>query len=264
MAEITTSDGCRIHYTIEGRADGPHLVLSNSLGTSLAMWDAQAKEAAGLGFRVIRYDQRGHGDSDAPKGDYTLGRLALDVIDLLDALGIERTAFCGLSMGGMTGMRLAKDHPARFSRMALCNTAAAMPPRAMWEARIGAVNEGGMQAIAESIAERWFTAGFRAREPAVVDRIRRQILATDSVGYLGCCAAIRDMDESAELGLIESPVLVAVGAHDPAMPPVAGDYLVRHIPGAQKVVLDAAHLSNVEEPDAFNRHVIGFLASGHR
>ena len=136
MAEVTTSDGVRIHYEIEGRDDGPPLLFSNSLGTNLAMWDRQAAEAAGLGFRVIRYDQRGHGRSEAPDGDYTLERLGQDVIDLMKALKLEQTAFCGLSMGGMTAIWVAMHHPRRFTRMALCNTAVWMPPRDLWDERI--------------------------------------------------------------------------------------------------------------------------------
>ncbi len=263
MAEVTTGDGTRIHYEIEGRDDGPPLVFSNSLGTNLHMWDAQAKEAIGLGFRVIRYDQRGHGKSDVPKGDYTLARLADDVIDLLDALKIERTAFCGLSMGGMTAIRLAKSHPQRFSRLALCNTATFMPPRDMWATRIKTVNEGGMAAISESIVERWFTPEFRAADPAEVDRIRAQILSTPADGYVGCCTAIRDMDERDFLGTIELSVLVVIGAHDPATTPEAGKFIVAHIPGAQTAVLDSAHLSNIERCDDFNRVVLGFLKGGH-
>jgi 3-oxoadipate enol-lactonase len=264
MAEATTSDGVTIHYEVEGRADGPPLVFSNSLGTNLHMWDGQMTEATGLGFRVVRYDQRGHGKSAAPPGPYNLKRLADDVIDLLDALKISKTTFCGLSMGGMTGMHLAKHLPRRFTRLALCSTAAFMPPRDMWEARMKAVGEGGMKAVVDGVVERWFTSDFRTHEPAEVDRIRAQILSTSPVGYAGCCAAIRDMDERDMLGTIEAPVLVAIGAHDPATPPEKGEFLVVHIPGAQKTVLESAHLSNIERRDDFNRAVLGFLARGHR
>jgi 3-oxoadipate enol-lactonase len=262
MAEATTSDGIRIHYEIEGRADGPPLLFSNSLGTNLKMWDGQVSEAVGMGFRVIRYDQRGHGKSGTPAGPYTLERLGRDVIDLLDALDLEKVALCGLSMGGMTGIWLALNHPRRFSRMALCNTAVFMPPREMWEGRITAVLEGGVQAVAETVIERWFTQGFRTDAPAEVDRIRQMLLSTDPVGYVGCSAAIRDMDLRDFLGTIETPVLVVVGTHDPATPPERGQYIVERVPGAQKVALDAAHLSNVERLDEFNRVVLGFLAAG--
>ena len=262
MPAARTSDGVRINCEIEGREDGPPLLFSNSLGTNLHMWDRQAEAAAGLGFRVIRYDQRGHGGSDAPAGEYTLERLAEDVIDLLAGLDIGTAAFCGLSMGGMTGLQLAMRHPRRFSRMALCNTAASMPPRDMWEARVKAVADGGMKAVSDGIVERWLTPEFRARETAEVERVRAMIHATPPAGYMGCCAAIRDMDLRDRLGVIETPVLVVIGAHDPATTPERGQYIVEHIPGAQKAVLEAAHLSNVERPEDFNRIVLGYLTGG--
>ncbi len=260
MADFSASDGVRIHYEVEGPAQGPPLVFSNSLGTNLHMWDGQIGEAVGLGFRVIRYDQRGHGKSDAPKGSYTLDRLADDVDDLLKALKIDKVAFCGLSMGGMTAILLAKRHPPRFTRLALCNTAAWMPPPDIWDGRIKAVTEGGMEAVVEAVVARWFTPAFRQENPDEVKRIQAQILSTPPAGYAGCCAALRDMDERDKLGLIEAATLVLIGAHDPATTPERGEYLVKHIPGVQKSVLDAAHLSNVERPAEFNRVVLGFLA----
>jgi 3-oxoadipate enol-lactonase len=260
MAEITTSDGTRIHYEVEGREDGPPLLFSNSLGTNLHLWDAQAEDAAGRGFRVIRYDHRGHGRSDAPEGDYTQERLGKDVIDLLDALTIEKVAWCGLSMGGMAGIWLAMHHPRRFARMVLCNTAAFLPPKDFWDARIKAVRDGGMESIADTVLERWLTQKFRAENPDEAKRVRDMIVATDPIGYAGCCAAIRDMDQRDRLGTIEIPVTVVIGAHDPATTPAQGDYLVERIPGAQKTVLDAAHLSNIERREDFNRYVLGFLA----
>jgi len=259
MVKVAMGDGVRINVETEGREDGPPLVFSNSLATNFSMWDVQAKEAVGLGFRVIRYDQRGHGASDAPDGDYTLPRLAQDVIDLLDALGIETASFCGLSMGGMTGMHLGKRHPRRFTRIALANTAAAMPGREIWDGRIKSAAENGMAAIADGTIERWFTPAFRAEHPERVAPVRAMILATDPKGYGGCCAAIRDMDERDQLGLIDAPVLVIVGASDPSTPPQRGQYVVERIPGARKAVIESAHLSNIEQPEAFNRLLFGFL-----
>ena len=165
MAEFSASDGVTIHYEVEGTQYGPPLVFSNSLGTNLHMWDGQVGEATELGFRVIRYDQRGHGQSAAPKENYSLARLADDLAELLNTLRIEKTAFCGLSMGGMTGIHLGKRHPPRFTRLALCNTAAFMAPREMWDARIKAVTEGGMEAVVDAVVERWFTPSFRQENP---------------------------------------------------------------------------------------------------
>jgi 3-oxoadipate enol-lactonase len=260
MPTIKASDGTGIHYKVEGRPDGPPIVFSNSLGTNLAMWDRQAEAAAGLGMRVIRYDQRGHGRSAAPAGDYSLERLGQDLLDLLDQLKIERVAYCGLSMGAMTGLWLAVNRRRRFERMALCNCAPHMPPLEMWEQRLKAVAEGGMAAVADGVVARWFTPRFREAAPAEVERIRKMILATDPIGYSGCCTAIRDMDLRRRLGLIEIPTLVVIGANDPATTPAQGDYLVAHIPGAQKAVLDASHLSNIEQPEAFAKAALGFLA----
>jgi 3-oxoadipate enol-lactonase len=260
MGEITTGDGVRIHYQIDGPPDAPPLLLSNSLGTDLHMWDGQMAEARRLGFRVIRYDQRGHGQSEAPEGEYAIDRLGLDVLDLLNALKIERTAYLGLSLGGMTGIWLGMRHPRRFLRLALSNTAVWMPPRDLWEGRLKAVKAGGMAAVAEGIVERWFTPAFRESNPREIDRIRKMILRTPPAGYMGCMCVVRDLDLRDRLGLIESPVLVVIGAHDAATTPERGQYIVERIPGAQKQVLETAHLSNVEDPEAFNRVVFPFLA----
>jgi 3-oxoadipate enol-lactonase len=264
MAEVTTSDGTKIHYQVEGREDGAPLIFSNSLGTNLHMWDGQSGEAAAHGFRVVRYDQRGHGKSDVPAGDYTLERLGQDVLDLLDSLEIERAAFCGLSMGGMTGIWLALNHPRRFSRMAQCNTTVWFPPRELWDQRIRTVSEKGMEAVTEAVVERWFTPEFRQSAPSEVNRIRQMLLATNPAGYGGCCAAIRDMDMRTFLGTIEAPTLVVIGSRDPSTTPEQGNYIVGRIPGAQKVVLESAHLSNIERAEDFNRAVIGFLAGERR
>lgn len=264
MGDFTTSDSVRVHYEAEGRADGPPLIFSNSLGTNLSMWDAQAGEAAGLGFRVIRYDQRGHGGSEAPDGDYELPRLGQDVLDLMRALKIEQAAFCGLSMGAMTGIWVAMHHPRRLTRLALCNTAVWMPPRSLWDDRIASVLGGGMEAVVDAVVARWLTPDFRARRPDEIERIRAMILATDPIGYAGCCAAIRDMDLRDRLGLIEAPSLVVIGGEDPATPPERGQYIVERIPGARKTVLQAAHLSNIEAEEEFNRAVLEFLTGNHR
>ena len=167
-------------------------------------------------------------------------------------------------MGGMTGIWLGMHHPRRFSRLAICNAAIWMPPRDLWDGRIRTVKERGMAAIADSVVERWFTPGFRDSQPDEVERIRAMILATDPVGYVGACAVVRDMDLRDRLGLIAAPVLVVVGAHDPATTPDQGRYIVERIPGAQKEVLDSAHLSNIEQADEFNRIVLAFLAGERR
>ena len=258
MPQIETSDGMLLNYEISGPADAPPLVFSNSLGTNLNMWDGQMAEAE-RHWRVIRYDQRGHGGSDAPDGDYALARLGRDVVDLLAALNIEKVAFCGLSMGGMTGLWLAINHPGSFSRMALCNTSAFLPPAELWNDRINAVLQGGMASIDQAVLERWFTQAFRAAQPDEAERIRQMILTTKPAGYAGCCAAIRDMDQRAHIGAIDLPAFIVIGAHDPATPPDHGELIAAKVKGAQSVTLDTAHLSNIEQPEAFNRAVFGFL-----
>ncbi|WP_026379675.1 3-oxoadipate enol-lactonase [Afifella pfennigii] len=258
MPYCETSDGERIWWESEGPPDAPPLLFSNSLGTNLAMWDGQVDEAA-ESYRVIRYDQRGHGRSAAPAGEYTLERLGRDVIELLDALGIVTTRFCGLSMGGMTGIWLLIHHPERFERAALCNTAAHMPPPEMWNERIRAVTEKGMGALVAGVTERWFTPAFRKENPQEVERIAAQIRATEPAGYAGCCAAIRDMDQRAALSRISKPSLVLIGDCDPATTPEQGELLLDNIAGAKKAVLHAAHLSNVEQPQRFNAAVLAFL-----
>ena len=264
MPEITTDDGVRMHYQSEGREDGLPLVFAHALGANLSLWDKQAQEAAGLGFRVLRFDQRGHGRSATPGADGSIERLGKDVLALLDGLGIQQTAYCGISMGGMVGVWLGMHHPRRFSRLALCHIAVWTPPRESWEARIKAVREGGMEAIADSILERWFTPQFRESRPDEVQHVRAVLLANDPAGYAAACAAVRDIDLRDRLGLIESPVLVVVGARDQATTPERGQYVVERIPGAQKVVLDTAHLSNVEDPEGFNRVVLPFLAGDRK
>jgi 3-oxoadipate enol-lactonase len=253
-------DGCRIASRLEGIVDGAVLVLSNSLGSTLEMWTPQLAAFTGR-FRVLRYDTRGHGGSDVPPGDYSLGRLGRDVLDLLDARQIERAHYCGLSLGGMIGQWLGAHAPERIGRLVLANTSPYMGPAAPWNDRIEVVRRSGMGAITETVLERWFTPRFREREPATVERVRNMLLATSPEGYAGCCAAIRDMDLRNDAARITSPVLLIAGSADPSTPPDITHALARTIPSAPQVVtLDSAHLSNVEQFAAFNQAVLGFLA----
>jgi 3-oxoadipate enol-lactonase len=262
MAEFTTGDGVRIHYEIEGREDGPPLLFSHALGANLALRDAQIDEATGLGFRVIRYDCRGHGASSAPARDATIERLGRDVLELLDSLGVERTNFCGVSMGGVTGVWLAMNQPRRLARVALCGTAVWNGKPDLWNERIAKVRKEGTEAIADTILERWFTPEFWAGRPDEMARVRAMIAGTEAAGYVACAAAVRDADLRDMLGLIEAPTLVVIGSRDPSATPEKGQYLVERIPGAQKLVLECAHISNIECAEEFNRAVLGFLADG--
>ncbi|MEE3624185.1 3-oxoadipate enol-lactonase [Nitrospirillum sp. BR 11752] len=259
MPLITLDDGCNMSYRIEGPADAPPLVLSNSLGTAMAMWEPQMA-ALTRHYRVIRYDSRGHGASDAPAGPYTMERLGQDVLSLLDELDIYRVRFCGLSKGGMVGQWLGINAGQRLERLVLANTAAYMGPPQGWQGRMDLVTAQGMGAVTEAVIERWFTPGFIAAEPEAVDRVRRLLLATQPQGYVGCCAAIRDMDQRPQLPAIAVPTLVIGGTQDPATPPEKAEELHAAIKDSQLVMLNAAHLSNVEQAEAFTEALLTFLA----
>ncbi|WP_338861050.1 3-oxoadipate enol-lactonase [Mycetohabitans rhizoxinica] len=253
-------DGIHLHYCIDGaeHTDAPWVVLSNSLGTQLAMWDAQVP-ALNAHFRVLRYDTRGHGQSDTPPGPYTIGRLADDVVALLDALGIERAHFCGLSMGGQIGIALGARHGDRLIRLVLSNTAPKIGSPPVWNPRIAKARGEGMADLANAAIERWFTPGFRERQAAQVEPLRAQLMATDPEGYAANCEAVRDADLREELGRITLPTLVIVGTHDVATSPEQGRAMAAAIWGAQYLELDASHISNIEQRDTYNRELVAFL-----
>jgi 3-oxoadipate enol-lactonase len=248
-----------LNYLLEGPEDAPVLVLSNSLGTAMEMWDAQAP-ALRERFRLLRYDTRGHGGSPAPPGPYEIGDLGRDVIHLLDRLGIERASFCGLSVGGMTGMWLAAEAPERVERLVLLCTSALLGPKSVWDERIATATERGIAALVDGVIERWFTPAFRAENPEVVGKMARTLRETDPGGYAGCCAAIRDMDLRDRLPSVGASTLVVSGAEDPATPPEHGGLIADAIPGARfEVVPDAAHIANVEQPEKIARLILTHL-----
>jgi 3-oxoadipate enol-lactonase len=253
------ANGIQLYYELAGPAEAPVVLLSNSLGTRLEMWDPQM-QALTERYRVLRYDSRGHGRSEAPNGPYTIDMLAADGLGLLDALDIERAHFCGLSKGGMVGQVLGAKHGERLISLALCSTACHMPARELWQERIRVATEQGMAALAEGVVERWFTEAFR-REPSIaVDRVRQMILDTPAHGYAGCCAAIRDMDLRELIGGIRVPTLVVVGDKDPATPPKMAEEIRSRIPGARlEVVPDAAHLLNIEQDVVFDAALMSLL-----
>jgi 3-oxoadipate enol-lactonase len=249
----------RIHYELAGAETAPVLVFSNSLGTDLSMWNPQMPEVAKK-FRVLRYDKRGHGQSSAPAGPYTIEQLGRDALGLLDFLHLDRLHFCGLSIGGQTGMWLGLNAAERLNKLILCNTAAKIGTPEIWNPRIEAVRKGGTKAVAAAVIERWFTAGFRAKEPNEISRIQRVLESAGTKGYIGCCAAVRDFDCREKLGAIRTPTLVIAGTHDPATTPADGRWATQQIPGARYVELDAAHLSNIEARERFTAEVSQFLA----
>jgi len=249
--------GVRIYWRSDGHLDAPPLLLSNSLGTDCAFWDPVVPRLTEY-FRVIRMDTRGHGASDAPPGPYTLAMLADDALAVADAAGLGRFAFAGVSMGGGIGMHLAIHHAARLTRLMLCNTAASFP-REVFDQRIAAVEAGGMAAVVDGVLQRFFTEGFRQREPAVLASVRSTLLALDPVGYAACCSAVRDTDLNARLSSITTPTLVLVGDHDQSTPPEKGRAIASAIPGARVVSLPTAHLSHPEQPAAFIDLAVPFL-----
>jgi 3-oxoadipate enol-lactonase len=239
-----------LHHVADGPADAPPLVLSPSLGSTLAMWGPQVETLAAT-QRVIRHDHRGHGGSPVPPGPYALADLAGDVLALLDQLGLERVDWCGLSLGGMVGMWLAAHAPERIGRLALCCTSARLGPPSVWVERAAAVRAGGTEAIADAGIGRWLTPGFAEEHPDVAAWLRGMIVATDDEAYAACCGVIERMDLVPVLGRIRAPTLVIAAADDPSTPPEHGERIAAGIPGARLEILEgAAHLANVERPEA--------------
>jgi 3-oxoadipate enol-lactonase len=260
---MTTGSTVEVHQLLEGPEDAPVLVLSNSLGTTLAMWDEQAP-ALSERFRLLRYDHRGHGGSPVPPGPYKIEDLGRDVLVLLDRLEVGRFSFCGLSIGGMVGMWLAGEAPERVERLVVCCTSARFAPDA-YDTRARTVRAEGLDAVADAVLERWFTPAFRTSRPDVVERARRMLLDTSAEGYAGCCEAVRDADLGGRLGTISVPTLVIAGADDPAAPPDQAELIRDSIPNASlEVIPDAAHLANIEQPEAITQAILDHLSPAVR
>ena len=254
-------NGMYINYELSGKEGAKVVVLSHSLSSSMIMWEPQL-EVLEPHFQVLRYDMRGHGQSDAPEGAYTLEQLAADVIGLLDALGLKTVHFVGLSIGGMIGQCLGLNHADRLARLVLCDTTAVIPTEArqLFVEREQAAREKGMAALVQGTLERWFTPGYLQENPPVVDRIRNQVLATPVAGYVGCSQAIMGLNYLDRLSEIQLPTLIMVGEDDPGTPVSASEAIHERIPGSRLEVLPhAAHLSNIEQAQAFNAHLMGFL-----
>jgi 3-oxoadipate enol-lactonase len=248
-----------LRYAVDGPAGAPALMLGGSLGSNLDMWRPQLPALAER-FRVVRYDHRGHGGSPAPPGPYRIEDLGRDALALLDRLGLARAHLGGLSLGGMVAMWVAANAPERVESLVLLCTSARLGPPQLWAQRAAAVREGGMRAVADAVLARWFTPAFATAHPDVVDWARGQLTSTSVDGYAGCCAAIETMDLEPALGAITAPTLVLAGADDPATPPQHAHRIAAGVPGTRVVVVpDAAHLANVEQPEATTRSLLDFL-----
>ncbi len=248
-----------INYCLEGPAQAPVVMLSNSLMSNYSMWDYQMQVLTAR-YRVLRYDQRGHGATQTTPGPYSVELLADDACALMDALDIGSVHFVGLSMGGFTGQILAAKNPEKLISLVLCDTACDMQPKSLWNERIAAAREKGIEALVSGTLERWFTPSFHETGREDLEKVRSMILGTGVEGYIACAQAIRDMFLCDKLAEITVPTLVLVGAEDPACPVSAAEVLHRGITGSELAVLaNAAHLPNIEQRVAFNEVVLGFL-----
>jgi 3-oxoadipate enol-lactonase len=258
-----TANGIAINYTLEGPANAPVVTMSHSLATDLSMWDPTVPALKDR-FRVLRYETRGHGQTDAPKGAYTLDQLADDALGLLKALGIERTHWVGLSMGGMIGQTLALKAPHVFASLSLCDTSSRIPAeaKATWQDRIRTAESQGMEPLVEPTLSRWFTEPFRQSRKDVVGKVAAMIRHTPPAGYAGCCHAISALDLTDRIHAIKMPTIAIVGEDDPGTPVAAHKVIHERIAGSRlEIIPKAAHLANMEQPEAFNKALTGFLFS---
>jgi len=254
-----SANGIDINYTIEG--EGPWVTMSHSLACNLHMWDEEAKRLSKR-HKVLCYDTRGHGASSAPAGAYTLDLLADDLHALLQALGVQSTHFVGLSMGGMIGQTFALKYPGMFDSLALCDTTSRYPAEAapLWAERIKIVESQGMEPMVTPTLERWFTASYRKTRPEVVEKVAAMIRSTPAPGFVGCCHAIPKINLTGRLKEIRCPSVVIVGKDDPGTPVAMAEDIHQAMPGSKLVIIpSAAHLSNLEQPDAFNQALAEFL-----
>lgn len=259
IERIEVEPGVRLAVNVPASLSKPVIVLSNSIGASMGMWD-EISDRLSDRVSLVRYDTRGHGQSDVPIGPYSIERLGLDVLAILDALKIQQAVFGGLSLGGLTGMWLGANRGERLAGLVLANTAGNFPPASMWRDRAAAVRTNGMNSLVPATLDRWFTKAFRERSPERIEQMAEMIGATPSEGYAGCCDVLAVADLRPRLSDISCPVQVICGAHDPSTPPARGEEIVAAIKGAQMVTLDAAHISAVEAPDAFAGELRKFMS----
>lgn len=259
MSQKIKANGIEINYRLDGPADAPVVMLSNSLMSNYTMWDAQM-ETLTQKYRVLRYDQRGHGGTETTPGPYTIKLLTEDANALIKSLGAGPVHFVGLSMGGFTGQMLAVLYPHHVLSLCLCDTACTMPPQSLWNERIEVARSEGIEALMPGTLERWFTPPFHQTGVKQLEKVREMILGTGVDGYIGCAEAIRDMSLCDDLAEIDVPTLILVGREDPACPVAAAEVLHKGIRGSELTVIEAsAHLPNIEQTDRFNDALMTFL-----
>jgi 3-oxoadipate enol-lactonase len=257
------TNGIETSYELHGKEGAPWLVLSHSLACSVRMWDPQIEALKGS-YRILAYDTRGHGASEAPRGAYTLEMLADDLKALLDALGVKNPHYCGLSMGGMIGQTFALKYPGVLRSLTLADTSSGFPAQVwpLWQERIKIAEDKGMAPLVQPTLERWFTEPFRQSQPGPVAGIAKLIASTPVAGYVGCCYAIPKINTTARLKEIKTPILVLCGDKDPGTPPAMSEAIHANAPGSKLVMIPgAAHLANLENPAAFTKAMQDFLAA---
>ncbi|MGI8650940.1 MAG: 3-oxoadipate enol-lactonase [Rubrobacter sp.] len=263
MSEGKTGRPAKLNYALDGPEDAPVIVFINSLGTTYRMWEPQmpALDSGNGKFRVLRYDQRGHGASEVPDGPYSIAELGGDLLALLDRLGIGKASVCGLSLGGMVAMWVASEAPERVERLALCCTSALLGPKETWEDRARIARSEGVAALTPTVIERWYTPAMKEKDPKALQETAEMLDGTPGEGYAGCCEAIRDMDLRERLPRITAPTLVISGLDDPATPPEMLKEIHAAVPDSTLTVIpEAAHLANLEQPDIFNEALLSHLA----
>jgi 3-oxoadipate enol-lactonase len=259
VRQIEVEPGIRLAVNVSGTPGKPVIVFSNSLATSYGMWD-EVVELLAPHACLVRYDTRGHGQSDAPEGGYTIDRLGQDVLAILDALGMSRAVICGVSLGGLTAMWLGIHAPDRVSGVVLANTAANFPPATMWRDRAVTARASGTGSFVQPSMDRWVTSGYRDTHAARAAELAAMITATSPAGYAGCCEVLAATDLLPELSRVQCPVVVIAGSQDPSTPPARAEEIAAAIAQADLVTLDAAHISAVEAPKPFADAVRALLA----
>ncbi len=259
MPVMTMSDGCSLYYRLDGQEGAPAIVFSNPHGFTHELWDPQVQQLAS-DFRILRYDNRGHGASDVPPGPYSVERMALDARELIEGLGLASAGFCGLSIGGMVGMWLGFHAPGVLSRAVLANTSAHLDPSQALEQRLELIHAEGMDAAVADVMARSLTQSYQADNPRITARLAEIVASTPPAGYIAGGEAVLDFDFRDSISAIDLPVLVIAGEQDPATPTAMGAAIAGAVPGAELVYLDASHLSNIEQASAFNDLIRDFFS----